>query len=251
MQKLAASCYVLQAAAANGQTKQHMLSIMQHLRILPAAATICLLLHMPPQIDPKFVEALLPAIVQMDPVWISKVLPAVIAAFPADFIVRLVNAIAPALSRVNPDLLVALLPVVNTISLETWTKLIELLNVFTIPQVWLQCVKQQDFCWKAGCVCPVGAASWHVLLSVHDTSVSTCCCCIDSLAAWHVHTRRCSGVRRCGYARASWTGATSECGQPGLTNQPVAHPVCMPAPTNLCYCCCRCCSWSCWCTCWK
>jgi hypothetical protein len=95
------------------------------------------LLAGPLQIDPDFVAALLPGIVQLDPVWLNKVVPAVIGAFPANYIVRLVNAIAPALSKVNPDLLVAVLPLVNTISVETWAKLIELLNMFTIPQVCL------------------------------------------------------------------------------------------------------------------
>ena len=42
----------------------------------------------------------------------------------------------------------ALLPLVNTISLETWTKLIELLNALTIPQVggWVK----QNAGWLAG-----------------------------------------------------------------------------------------------------
>jgi hypothetical protein len=78
---------------------------------------------------------LLPGIVALDPDWVNKVVPAVIRAFDPDYLVRLVNTIAPALSKVNPDLLVALLPLVNTISLETWGKLIELLNMITIPQV--------------------------------------------------------------------------------------------------------------------
>jgi hypothetical protein len=90
------------------------------------------------QIDPKWLERLLPGIVALDPDWVNKVVPAVIRAFDPDYLVRLVNAIAPGLSRVNPDLLVALLPLVNTISLETWAKLIELLNMITIPQVGMQ-----------------------------------------------------------------------------------------------------------------
>lgn len=87
------------------------------------------------QIDPKLVEALLPSIAVLDPVWVNKVVPAVVRAFDADYLVRLVRAIAPGLSKVNPDLIVALLPMVNTISLETWQKLIELLNKITIKQV--------------------------------------------------------------------------------------------------------------------
>jgi hypothetical protein len=71
------------------------------------------------QIDPKWLERLLPGIVALDPDWVNKVVPAVIKAFDPDYLVRLVNTIAPALSKVNPDLLVALLPLVNTISLET------------------------------------------------------------------------------------------------------------------------------------
>lgn len=90
------------------------------------------------QIDPKWLERLLPGIVALDPDWVNKVVPAVIKAFDPDYLVRLVNTIAPALSKVNPDLLVALLPLVNTISLETWAKLIELLNMITIPQVSIQ-----------------------------------------------------------------------------------------------------------------
>jgi hypothetical protein len=110
------------------------------------------------QIDPAFAAALLPGIVQLDPVWINKVVPAVIGAFPADTIVRLVNALAPGLSKVNPDLLVALLPIVNTISLETWSKMIEMLNMFTISQVRLQ----------TGCAAAVGASlAEHVLLCSH------------------------------------------------------------------------------------
>lgn len=88
-----------------------------------------------PQIDPKLVEALLPSIAVLDPTWVNKVVPAVVRAFDADYLVRLVRTIAPGLSKVNPDLLVALLPMVNTISLETWQKLIELLNKITIQQV--------------------------------------------------------------------------------------------------------------------
>lgn len=92
------------------------------------------------QIDPKWLERLLPGIVALDPDWVNKVVPAVIKAFDPDYLVRLVNTIAPALSKVNPDLLVALLPLVNTISLETWAKLIELLNMITIPQVSMHCL---------------------------------------------------------------------------------------------------------------
>lgn len=87
------------------------------------------------QIDPEFLAALVPGIVQLDPVWINKVVPAVLKAFDADYIIRLVNAIAPTLSQVNPDLIVALLPAINTISLETWQLLIEILNAFTVPMV--------------------------------------------------------------------------------------------------------------------
>jgi hypothetical protein len=146
VKQLAAPCYVLQAAVYITSTPSYIRC--SSCSTFPTAAAChchgCLLL--PLQVDPKFVEALLPGIVQLDPVWLNKVVPAVIGAFPANNIVRLVNAIAPALNKVNPDLLVALLPLVNTVSVETWTKLIELLNMFTIPQVCLRSGCQR--CWS-------------------------------------------------------------------------------------------------------
>lgn len=98
----------------------------------------------PVQIDPKWLEQLIPGIAALDPVWVNKVVSAVIKAFDPDYLVRLVNTIAPALSKVNPDLLVALLPLVNTISLDTWAKLIELLNMITIPQVRTRVAQSAD-----------------------------------------------------------------------------------------------------------
>lgn len=87
------------------------------------------------QISPDWLARLMPAVAQLDPDWLAKVIPAVLKALDPEWVVRLVNAISPGLNKVNPDLIVGLLPLVNTISLETWTKLIELLNALTIPQV--------------------------------------------------------------------------------------------------------------------
>lgn len=145
------------------------------------------------QIDPKLVEALLPSIATLDPVWVNKVVPAVVRAFDADYLVRLVRAIAPVLSKVNPDLLVALLPLVNTISLETWQKLIELLNKLTIAQVRV-------------CVCVMfwpgkDRQTERPVQQVHSSSLhATTHCPAAALGNLHTQTsHRCHTTHKCSF----------------------------------------------------
>lgn len=108
-------------------------------KCLPSYLLCAVLPDRPPapllQISPDWLARLMPAVAQLDPDWLAKVIPAALKALDPDWVVRLVNAISPGLNKVNPDLIVGLLPLVNTISLDTWTKLIELLNMITIPQV--------------------------------------------------------------------------------------------------------------------
>lgn len=86
------------------------------------------------KIDPKLVDALLPSISVLDPTWVNKVVPALNFVDP-DYLVAVVKAIAPELVKISPDQLVALLPAVGSISVETWQKLIELLNKLTPAQL--------------------------------------------------------------------------------------------------------------------
>ncbi|KAF8072902.1 hypothetical protein HT031_000562 [Scenedesmus sp. PABB004] len=86
------------------------------------------------KLNATMVKGLVPAINSLDPAWVNKVVPA-LAAFDPDYLVKLANAIAPPLQKINPDLIVSVLPAMTTISTSTWEKLIELLNKLTAAQL--------------------------------------------------------------------------------------------------------------------
>jgi hypothetical protein len=74
------------------------------------------------------VEALLPTVLTLDPVWVNKVVPAMVQAFDAEWLAGVLKAVGPRLSVINADQIVALLPALRTVSVDTWQKMIELLN---------------------------------------------------------------------------------------------------------------------------
>lgn len=86
------------------------------------------------QLNPQTVLRLVPSINILDTNWVNKVVPALNNIDP-DYLVAVIEAIAPRLPTINPDQIVALLPAIGTISVSTWQKLIELLNKLTPAQV--------------------------------------------------------------------------------------------------------------------